>query len=293
MRTDLLNPQEKAALKKALRDNVFFKVFEIPIRQLTMTEDGCYTISCEDIFCVVAEEIDNILEDPKNAVFYVRGLWGRLEDGYQDLVGRNLPQEKINNLVGITFCCIHIFFQYADRYQFHDLYLPLASGLEDHRVGWRKMYAVILDNIRRLGSDDFKKAVAEYLTSEEYLSDVIDEAIKIDKPHEIGRKNTERIRYVDINSIVNHLNHNFKKSYIPEFKIILETPQSDKSLARAAYVIFTSPCFIKNDYNGIFKKWYIDFCKFVGCTYHENYAPSSLKGTSKEFEGKFYFLYQK
>ena len=180
MRTDLLNPQEKAALKKALRDNVLFKAFEKSIRQLTMTEDGCYTISCEDIFCVVAEEIDNILEDPKNAAFNVRDLWGRLEDGYQDLVDRNLTQEKINNLVGTTVCCIHIFFQYADRYLFHDLYLTLASGLEDHRVGWRKMYAVILDNIRRLGSDDFKKAVAEYLTSEEYLSDVIVEAIRID-----------------------------------------------------------------------------------------------------------------
>ena len=184
MRTDLLNPQEKAALKKALRDNVLFKAFEKSIRQLTMTEDGCYTISSEDIFCVVAEEIDNILEDPKNAVFYVRDLWGRLEDGYQDLVGRILSQEKINNLVGTTVCCIHIFFQYADRYLFHDLYLTLASGLEDHRVGWRKMYAVILDNIRRLGSDDFKKAVNEYLTSEEYLSDVIAAAIRIDKPHE-------------------------------------------------------------------------------------------------------------
>ncbi len=81
MRTDLLNPQEKAALKKALRDNVFFKVFEIPIRQLTMAEDGYYTLSYEDIFYVVIDEIDKILEDPKNAVFNVRGLWGRLEDG--------------------------------------------------------------------------------------------------------------------------------------------------------------------------------------------------------------------
>jgi hypothetical protein len=293
MRTDLLNPQEKNALKEALRNNILFKGFEKSIRQLTMTEDGCYTISCEDIFCVVAEEIDNILEDPKNAAFNVRDLWGRLEDGYQDLVDRNLTQEKINNLVGTTISCIQVFFQYADNYQFHDLYLPLAAGLEDHRVGWRKMYAVILDNIRRLGSDDFKKAVAEYLTSEEYLSDVIVEAIRIDEPHEIGKKKTEHIRYVDINSIVTHLNHKFKKNYIPELKTILETQQSDKSLARAAYVIFSSPCFIKNDYNGIFKNWYIDFCKFVGCTYHKNYAPSSLKGTSKEFEGKFYFLYQK
>lgn len=184
MRTDLLNPQEKAALKEALRNNILFKGFEKSIRQLTMTEDGCYTISCEDIFCVVAEEIDNILEDPKNAAFNVRDLWGRLEDGYQDLVDRNLTQEKINNLVGTTICCIQVFFQYADNYQFHDLYLPLAAGLEDHRVGWRKMYAVILGNIRRLGSDDFKKAVAEYLTSEEYLSDVIVEAIRIDKLHE-------------------------------------------------------------------------------------------------------------
>lgn len=181
MMTHPLSPREKRAIKASLEESTLYKAFETPIRQMLANE--MKTLSCEDVFCVVIGVIDDILEDHARAVFEVRGLWSRLEETYKDIAGDDLPTDVISKYVGITISCVTIFLQYANVGALRDLEFPLANDMERHQMEWKKMYTVVLDNIRRLGSDKYKACVEEYLTSEVYFSDVI-----ADK-----RKNTDRL----------------------------------------------------------------------------------------------------
>ena len=83
---------------------------------------------------------------------------------------------------------------------------------------------------------------------------------------------------------------NYSKSLLLEKLVTqLSVARSEKDMARIALLIFESPVFI-DDYNRKFRFWYRDFCKIVGCKYHESYHPSALKPISERLQAEFDFL---
>lgn len=145
------------------------------------------------------------------------------------------------------------------------------------------------------------EALLEYITPEDQqlVRDVMKEYIhylqqirdtyqpSILKPKQ--EKKPEEVRVVDIETIGNHFKRGFDKTtHLPTLKLFLEQPQSDKELARVALFIYNSQWFISGDY-AVFSEWYKDFCRLVGCKFHESYEPNKLT-PSEELKNKYYFL---
>ena len=103
-------------------------------------------------------------------------------------------------------------------------------------------------------------------------------------------KKVEPVRVVEIDKIISHFKLTFdKKTHSSTLKMFLEQPDSDKNLARVALLIYESQWFISTDYK-TFSKWYKDFCRIVGCTFHSSYEPNKLKPIDEDLKNKYYFL---
>lgn len=147
------------------------------------------------------------------------------------------------------------------------------------------------------------EALFEYITTEdqhivrkvtnEYLCFLKDKCNSYQCDDDRKRKvKQQSSRQVDEEQLKKHFTREFNnKDFYSTFFILLEESQSDKQLARVAFLIYDSKYFIKSDYP-VFSKWYADFCKIVGCEYHPDYAPSALKDEKlKELQDKYYFLH--
>lgn len=155
-----------------------------------------------------------------------------------------------------------------------------------------KLSEAIFDYITPADRKLVKELMKEYIlylqTKQEEYIDVPKSEGKKPKKQEV--KTPEVTRNVDIDKIGQHFNRDFDKSvHLPNMKMFLEQPQSDKDLARVALLIYESKNFIKKDYN-TFSAWYKDFCVIVGCKYHIDYAPSALRKLLGKQKKKYYFL---
>lgn len=186
--------------------------------------------------------------------------------------------------------------QYIEREQ----YLP-SSWRRDLK---REFYTnFIIRNEKRLIKQS--EALLEYITPEDqqlvrdvmkeyilYLQQIRDTyrpSIPKSKPGKKSGEKPGKVRVVNIETIGNHFKRGFdKKTHLPTLKLLLEQSQSDKELARVASLIYNSQWFISGDYKR-FSEWYKDFCRFVGCDYHETYEPNKLT-PSEELKNKYYFL---
>lgn len=144
------------------------------------------------------------------------------------------------------------------------------------------------------------EAIFEYITPDDrqLVRDVMKEYIlflqekrSVYLPSTTKTRTTGSISGVEIDRIGKHFKREFdKKTFLPTLKMFLEQPESDKNLARIALIIYESKYFLAKDYS-TFSKWYKDFCKIVGCTYHKSYAKSALLPISDELKQNLYFLF--
>ncbi len=134
-----------------------------------------------------------------------------------------------------------------------------------------------------------RDVMKEYILYLQQIRDTYRPSIPKSKPGKKSGEKPGKVRVVNIETIGNHFKRGFdKKTHLPTLKLLLEQSQSDKELARVASLIYNSQWFISGDYKR-FSEWYKDFCRFVGCDYHETYEPNKLT-PSEELKNKYYFL---
>ncbi len=76
----------------------------------------------------------------------------------------------------------------------------------------------------------------------------------------------------------------FTNNLLPDLKV----DKSDKDFAKIAYMIYSNGKLLPTMRPSTFKEWYKEFCKLVGCGFHE-YKPNALEPDEK-FKAAFYYL---
>ena len=223
------------------------------------------------------EDIKLVRSVMRNYVQYLKQV--RLEKGYKDIpelkVLRSIDSQNVDMLEDM------------ENYE----YITILDSLEEKgyvKVAWVEGHSP--EDIRIL---DKGRSFMKQLETEErgiLLSDEIVDTLTLQQKTTDNYKKDEK-RVVDIDKISNVLKRDFnKKDFIPILKNLLEQHQKDKTLARAALIIYESTFFIKNKYP-TFSDWYKDFCNIVQCSYHSSYEPNKLKdGQYIKQKSQYWFL---
>lgn len=262
-------------MRKAFRTHPLFltshKVLEIRKIQLTGV-----AASDEDIFILTACSIDMLLfaEDEHLEPSITDRLWRKITNDVHDwnpCVTKEVKCMLAEMVLVIvrSALCHHCESRYS-----YTVCEWINCTLDEKTTGIADQLSDLTEILESLikCSKDLDKWINEYDEAAVSLSDKIESVLS----NKTQPDDEEKKRTVLIDEICNNLNYKFKKNdNVDVLREHLEKNLSNKVFAAWACIIYKSPYFIKGNYN--FKKWYKDFCVYVGCKHIESYAPSNLK----------------
>lgn len=172
----LLQRNVKDAIRKQYSHNVIYKAFKAPCEEYEALSNG-FRLSPEEVFYEVMTALDDIIENPKDAVFNYHDYWHDKYNEYRDLAGED-SDEGVIDAASLVSCCLYLCLNVCFTSTFSTISLSLMSQVDYHYNDHDIMKTSLLNNITRLGEDLFRVAVNNCVLSEDYISDEIQDIIE-------------------------------------------------------------------------------------------------------------------
>ena len=176
----LLRREEKNHLRSQLLDNnLIFKAFQAPVRDYEAKATRGYRMSPEEVFWEISTILDKIKEQQEDALHYIRNIWNNVYVEYRDMSNDDDAEEGIRIFTSLTVFALQVCLVQIDAVLYHQMVFNIASQLDQHNQPTKDIEASVLNNITRIGQEEFNRAVSDYMESEdEWLSDEIEEVLK-------------------------------------------------------------------------------------------------------------------
>lgn len=178
---DLLRKHERSALHERLADLTLYKVLRAPCSEWQVQ---LRWLSPEDVALECLRVLDLVKEDPDEASFELRPLW---TDIYNDLRGQApsvAADEDVCLATDITFYAPLLMLSYAAGHFYTELTGELTAQWQEHAADPTRVIESFTPTVARLRGDKLSRAVDEYMASDEFLSDELDEIIsELDEPN--------------------------------------------------------------------------------------------------------------
>lgn len=172
-----LQKNEKSAIRKQYGKNIVFKAIKAPCQEYEASAKG-FCLSVEEVFydCICA--LDDIREKPSEALFDFQGYWNDKYNEYRELAGTNADDKDIMLATSIVVMCVVVCLNVRNDRLYNDLTLSLIRQLSENDPSYTSVQEKITANIYRLGEKKFISSVIEYLESDDFISDEIDELLE-------------------------------------------------------------------------------------------------------------------
>ena len=172
-----LQKNEKNAIRKQYGKNIVFKAIKAPCQEYEAAAKG-FGLSVEEVFydCICA--LDDIREKPSEALFDFQGYWNDKYNEYHELAGMNVDDKDIVLATTIVVTCVVVCLNVRHDRLFNNLTLSLICQLSENDPSYTSVQEKITANVYRLGEEKFRSSVIEYLESDDFISDEIDELLE-------------------------------------------------------------------------------------------------------------------
>lgn len=177
-----LQKNEKSAIRKQYGNNTVFKAIKAPCQEYEASAKG-FGLSVEEIFydCICA--LDDIREKPSDALFDFQGYWNDKYNEYRELAGTIADDKDIVLATTLVVMCVVICLNVRNENLYNNLTLSLIRQLNENDSSYGGVQEKIMANIYRLGEEKFRGEVIDYLKSDAFISDKIEELLD-SVPHE-------------------------------------------------------------------------------------------------------------
>lgn len=138
-----------------------------------------FRLSGEEFFVAAAEALDNVKDDSGEARYVCQGLCDSLQRDFREMAGDDVPDEEITLAVVCVVTFVSVCLSLMDDSTCRSCVMDLAMGLEEYACGGldREARERMFPSVWRRGEGGLKRWIDEYWRSEEYLTDVIHDAL--------------------------------------------------------------------------------------------------------------------
>ena len=185
-----LRRHEKEALRREYGDDVIFRALLTPCRSYEAETKG-FCVSAEEVFMEVLSVLDAVKENPDEAFFNIKGLWDELYVDYRDLAEEGALDEMIQQSVGIVLQSVALCLEMLESTFHTTLAMEIMRQMALHDLPSVEMIERFTVNIARLREGKLRKAIADYMESDLFLSDEISDylqslpnPLKLSEPNE-------------------------------------------------------------------------------------------------------------
>ena len=171
----LLQREEKSSIKKQFNNNVIYKAFKAPCEEYEASSKG-FKLSPEEVFWECITALDDIREHPEDLTFNYQDFWKEKYNDYRDLYEEDLI-EGLEEAASIVTMCLVLCLNTLNSPKYNTLTLLLMCQLEENCSFLFALREKFTSNLYILGEDRFKEAVNDYIYSDNFISDDIDELL--------------------------------------------------------------------------------------------------------------------
>lgn len=207
---------EKDVIRQRFKNHAIYKAIKVPCQEYE-AQSKDFKISAEEVFreCMIA--LDEIRENPTDARFDFQDYWSSRYNEYREAANPNADNEEIVIAASITTLSVAICLLASDEPLHQTLTLLLMGQINEHYPNSIELQEKMTANIYRLGEEKFKASVYEYLKSDDFYSDEIDDLLDQLPFHEtVETKDTGKNETLTLRQLLILLDVGFDIGFTPE-----------------------------------------------------------------------------
>lgn len=164
-----LKKGEKDAVRNRYGDNTIFRVLKASSH--FESRMGKFRLSPEDVFYNCFDVLDDIKQNPDDAVMNVDTLWDDIYNDFRDWNIEGAKDEDIRLGTSIVIYCVALCLLHADEPPYSTIVAHLMGQLQQHGASTEDLQQTFWPNIYRIGTENFSSAVNNYLEDDDYWAD--------------------------------------------------------------------------------------------------------------------------
>lgn len=205
-----LRKNQRDAIKSKYAQNLLFKGL-YPVAKGLESRMKHLRLSAEEVFLNAMYIIDDVKDDLSDGNYRLRSVWDEVYCNIRELSSDDTEEDEILLATSEVVYYVMLILSYCDGAVYNKLALELVCKMDEHACKTDEMQHLFMPNIWRLGDDAFKKCVMEYMQSDVFLSDEMEEMLKglpepsfvVEREH--NTKNGEQLTIRQIVILFQHL----------------------------------------------------------------------------------------
>lgn len=137
-----------------------------------------FRLSAEEVFMECLAVLDDIKEDESKAVFNMGNLWDRMYNDFRDLSDDGTEEKELALAVNVVMYCVSMCLIVTKKSLHNTLALCLMEQMDEHDACMEELRNTFMPNVYRLGEEKLRAVVIEYIQSDVFLSDTIEEMVE-------------------------------------------------------------------------------------------------------------------
>lgn len=168
-----LRRSERDAIRTDYGERMGYLALAAPAKELER-KMKTLRLSPEELFMECLSVLDKVKEDPDKASFNLQSLWDDLYCDFREVSDEGVSEEELNLATAEVVYSVILCLTPCGKSTYSELTFQLMLQLEDHYPSVDDLEGRFMQNAERLGVEDFKHAVEEYMEREDcFLSDEI------------------------------------------------------------------------------------------------------------------------
>ena len=172
-----LRKNQRDAIKSKYAQHLLFKGL-YPVAKGLESRMKHLRLSAEEVFLYAMYIIDDVKDDLSDGNYRLRSVWDEVYCNIRELSSDDTEEDEILLATSEVVYYVMLILSYCDGAVYNKLALELVCKMDEHACKTDEMQHLFMPNIWRLGDDAFKKSVMEYMQSDVFLSDEMEEMLK-------------------------------------------------------------------------------------------------------------------
>ena len=172
-----LRRSAREAVRNEYGENVIFLAMMNPCEHFS-TKMPKFRMYAEECFLEVLAVLDDIKEDEKNAPFNLEHRWDKIYNDFRDLAGEETEQKELELATSVVIYCVVLLLTFTEKPLYNTLIIRLMGQLDEHGACIAELNDTFMPNIYRMDIEKLKVSILDYMRSDVFLSDEIEEMVE-------------------------------------------------------------------------------------------------------------------
>lgn len=196
-----LRRSAREVLRNEYGEDIIFLALKNPSEHFS-TKMPKFRLSAEECFLEVLAVLDDIKEDEKKASFNLEHRWDKIYNDFRDLADEETEQKELELATSVVLYCVVILLTITGKSLYDTLILRLMGQLDEHGVCIEELKDTFMTNIYRMEFEKLKVSILDYMKSDVFLSDDIEEIVeKVEDISQATKKSENRSGGADTSNL--------------------------------------------------------------------------------------------